>query len=187
MTKAITVPEKMPDFFKWLDKSDFYARQVALGYFPGKSIEYYIMTGATLLKAQKEEDWKKAQCDNFKEWVEGICKISHTQSVRMIGIARTITPLIPKHHDLIVKIPFMNLYELTRIIHLINDEDKLIEMFHSAANTTERGFKDNTREIIGKLPATDTCDHMNIIKKITTVEVCRRCGKALSKKEESVE
>jgi hypothetical protein len=84
-----------------------------------------------------------------------------------------LSKLIPKHLESMKKISFTNLYEVARMADLLN-EAKLIDLMSQAETCTQRGFKDNIKEIEGKTP-TDVCDHVN--KK--RIIVCKRCGKAL--------
>lgn len=176
------IPGNLPDTLKWLSTSDPHSREIALRHNALRGVEAYIIMGAILCKARDEEDWKKAQCNSFYEWTENEERISRTQAQRMMEIWTKINPLIERHYKLITQIPFTNLYELARIIHLLDDQ-KQIEMMHSASHLNEKAFKNATKEVEGK-PQTDNCDHINLVRVTTIVIACKRCGYVKSRTEE---
>jgi len=174
MSKQIArnnIPEGLEGFSEWLEKSDYHSRDVAYNYHTLKGTEHYIMLGAILCKARDKEDWVKAGCDNFFQWVENEKRTSRTQAQRMMKIWDTFGSRIEEYYKVIVEIPYVNLYEVARIAPKLEDKE-VLELLHAAAVNTERHFKDNIKELEGKLP-TDKCDHINL----ENWHRCRRCGK----------
>lgn len=178
----VVVPQSLQEMVKWLPNSSFHEREVAFDHHSGRGIESYLIMGAILCKARDEEDWKKADCANFFEWVLNERKIPRTSAMKMIKVWDQFGPNLPKYSELIMKIPFENLHEVARIAHKVKDSE-MDDLLHRAAVNTERDFRNNVKEIEGKVP-TDNCDHINIKIITTTVEVCKRCGKALTKNTE---
>lgn len=169
--ELVVAPDSIEEFMAWLPKSDFHSRETTFRNYSARGIEAYIIMGAILFTAREKEDWKKAQCNNFREWVENEQRVSHTQAIRMMTIWDKLQRVILKHFDKIKKISFVNLYEVARIADNLT-ETKLIDLLEVAAENTERHFKDNIREIEGKA-TTDSCDHVNM-------EIwfrCKRCQK----------
>jgi len=179
----VTLPDSLQEALKWAPASTPHTRELALRRNLSKSIESYLISGMVLCMAEDKQDWREAKCKNHFEWVENEQRLSRTHAQRMQLVWRKLSKYLPSHYDSILKIPFMNLVEVARVAHMI-DEIKLIELMDNAAVNTERGFKDNIRELEGKVPPQDKCDHINKQKVVTTVEVCMSCGKAFSKKEE---
>lgn len=178
MTKEIEIiPDNIQGIIKWLPKSDFHTREKAFIQFSSRGVEAYIIMGAILCKKRDDKDWEKANCHTMKEYCEGEERISYTQAIRMMTIWDKLNPYILDHYDVIKNISFVNLYEVARIASLeILSEPKLIELMDSAAVTTERGFKDNVREIEKKTP-TDNCDHMNV----EPIYQCTKCRKWMAR------
>lgn len=159
-TKDVNIPVSIKDVLEWLPKSNSHMRETAIRYHSAKGVESYIIIGAALAKARDSEDWKKAQCNNMKEWCENEQRISYTQAIRMMTIWDKLSRLLPKYYEQMKEIPFTNLYEIARIADALSPA-KLAELLEVAAVNTERHFKDNIRELEGKIP-TDKCIHANM-------------------------
>lgn len=156
---------------EWLPKSNYSSRATALKQFTGRATEFYLAAGAILCKARDEEDWVRADCRNFFEWVQNEEKISRAHAQRMMYVWEILQPFIQKKYDLIINIDFTKLAEITPVIKLLTF-DQAIDLLHSAETNTVRGLKDNIREIKGK-PAQDNCDCM-----VSEIHFrCKRCGK----------
>lgn len=159
------------DVMKWLPKSTPHEREKAIRVYSVKGVEAYIIIGSILCEARDKEDWKKAKCNNMREWCENEIRLSYTQAFRMMTIWDKLKALIPQHFETIKHISFTNLYEVARVANLLK-EPELIELMNNASVNTERGFKDNIRELEGKVP-TDTCDHMRTEQWVK----CLKCHK----------
>jgi hypothetical protein len=169
------IPESVQDIFKWLPKSDFHSREKAFVYHSSRGVESYIIMGAILCKKRDDKDWETAECRTMREYCEGVERISYTQAFRMMTIWDKLSPYMLEHYDVIKNISFVNLYEVARIASLdVLSELKLVELMDQAAVDTERGFKDNIREIEKKKPPTDKCDHLTAEKWFYK---CRSCDK----------
>jgi HD superfamily phosphohydrolase len=168
---AIVIPESIKEVIKWLPKSDFHMREKAFIHHASKGVEAYIVMGAILCKSRDEEDWSKAKCQNMKEYCENEMRISYTQAIRMMTIWDKLGEKLVKYYDQIMSISFVNLYEVARIAHTLN-ESQLSGLLDQAAVDTERGFKNNLRQLEGKRVPTDMCDHINVDKWFFK---CKRC------------
>lgn len=168
----VVIPDNVRDLISWLPNSNFFTRGQAFVHFSSRGVEAYIIMGAVLCTSRDANDWEKANCRNMKEYCENELRISYTQAIRMMTIWDKLNPYIIKHYETIKNISFVNLYEVARVAALMNDV-QLIALFDQAALDTERGFKDNIREIEGK-KAHDACDHMNADKWFYK---CQRCNK----------
>lgn len=174
MSEIEVIPDSINDIIKWLPKSDFHSREKAFIRFSSRGVESYIIMGAILCMSRDKEDWNKAQCANMKVYCENEMRISYTQAVRMMTIWDKLNAYIIKHYDTIKNISFVNLYEVARVAALMN-EAQLGALLEQAAVDTERGFKDNIREIEGKKPH-DACDHVTADKYLFK---CRSCHKVM--------
>jgi hypothetical protein len=172
MSKEIEIiPDSIKEFINWLPKSDFHTREKAFTHFSSRGVESYIIMGAILCKSRDAQDWDKAKCQNMKEYCENELRISYTQAIRMMTIVDKLLPHILKHHEVIKNISFVNLYEVARVATLI-DEAQLGDLLTQASHDTERGFKNNIREIEKKITPTDQCDHISADKFFYK---CRNC------------
>jgi len=165
-----SIPKTLRETLSWVGESNLHSRAVAFDYHVGRGIESYLIEGAILAKAEEEKDWELLQYNNFFEWAEHERRIKRTQAQRMLEIFRS--GLHDKYMELILQIPFTNLYEAARIAKKLS-EDQKVDLLHTAINTTERQFKDHTREIEGKLP-TDKCLHDG---KFDRFKKCCKCLK----------
>lgn len=164
------IPNNIHDFLKWLPKSDSHTREQAIRYHAARGVESYIIIGALLCKARDNEDWKRAECNSFREWVEQEERISAAQASRMMTIWEKLNKYLPKYYDSISQISFTNLYEVARVSSLLS-EAQLTDLLSQAATDTERGFKNNIKEIEKKNP-TDLCDHV----RTEPWRKCLKCG-----------
>jgi len=172
--KPVVIPDSIKEVIKWLPKSDFHSREKAFTYHASRGVEAYIVMGAILCKSREEEDWAKAKCQNMKEYCENEMRISYTQAIRMMTIWDKLGGKLLAYYDQIVSISFVNLYEVARLAHTLNDA-QLSVLLDQAAVDTERGFKDNIRALEGKTPH-DECDHINADKWFFK---CKKCQKII--------
>lgn len=172
MLKKNEMPDGIKEVMKWLPKSDFHTREKVFTYHASRGVESYIIMGAILCKSRDEEDWAKAKCDNMKQYCEGEMRVSYTQAIRMMTIWDKLGPKLKDHFDQIMAISFVNLYEVARLAHTLNDA-QLSVLLEQAAVDTERGFKDNIRSLEnkGRVPS-DECDHVSVDKYFFK---CKRC------------
>lgn len=168
----VIVPNSLQETVKWLPNSTFHEREIAFDHHSGRGIESYLIMGAILCKARDAEDWKKADCANFFEWVLNERKIPRTSAMKMIKVWEQFGPDLPKYSEIIMKIPFENLHEVARISHKLKGDNEVEELLHKAAVNTERDFRNNIREIENKTP-TDSCDHI----RREPWERCEKCHK----------